>query len=94
MQTMTDRERLIELLRKAFEFYIDDPYCTPDETEFADYLLKNGVVVLMARCKDCVYLREGERTKRIFCTYHGDAYEFETLPNCYCSNGVGLAKGV
>lgn len=44
MQTMTDRERLIELLESAFEFYIDDPYCIPDEGDFADHLLANGVI--------------------------------------------------
>ena len=42
---MTDRERLIELLEKAFEFYIDDPYCIPDAGDFADHLLANGVIV-------------------------------------------------
>lgn len=42
---MTDRERLIELLEKAFEFYIDDPYYIPDEGEFADHLLANGVIL-------------------------------------------------
>lgn len=42
---MTDRDRLIELLEKLFEVHIDDPYCIPDEADFADYLLANGVIV-------------------------------------------------
>ena len=53
---MTDRERLIELLEKAFEFHIDDPYCIPDEGEFADYLLANGVIVPPCKVGDKVYV--------------------------------------
>jgi hypothetical protein len=37
------REKLIELLESAFESFIDDPYCIPDEREFADHLISNGV---------------------------------------------------
>lgn len=54
--TMTDRERLIELLKKAFEFYIDDPYCIPDEGEFADHLLANGVIVPPCKVGDKTFL--------------------------------------
>ena len=39
------REKLIELLERAFESFIDDPYCMPDEREFADHLIANGVTV-------------------------------------------------
>ena len=51
------RDRLIELLEKAFEFYIDDPYCIPDEGEFADYLLSNGVIVPPCKVGDTVYIK-------------------------------------
>ncbi len=37
------REKLIELLERAFDSFIDDPYCIPDEREFADHLIANGV---------------------------------------------------
>ena len=39
------REKLIELLEGAFEKFIDDPYYIPDEKEFADHLIANGVTV-------------------------------------------------
>lgn len=44
---MPDRvkEKLVELLERAFESFIDDPYCIPDEREFADHLIANGVTV-------------------------------------------------
>lgn len=38
-------EKLVELLERAFESFIDDPYCIPDEREFADHLMANGVTV-------------------------------------------------
>ena len=49
------RDRLIELLEKAFEFHIDDPYCIPDEGEFADYLIANGVIVPPCRVGDSIF---------------------------------------
>ena len=42
---MDVREKLVELLERAFESFIDDPYCIPDEREFADHLIANGVTV-------------------------------------------------
>ena len=39
------REKLVELLERTFESFIDDPYCIPDEREFADHLIANGVTV-------------------------------------------------
>ena len=42
---MDVREKLVELLERAFERFIDDPYCIPDEREFADYLIANSVTV-------------------------------------------------
>ena len=86
---MSDRERLIELIQNAVNG------CARHWAEIiADYLLANGVIVPPCRCKDCTYLRESDTTNRMFCTYHGDSYEFETQPNDYCSNGVGMVKGV
>lgn len=56
---MTDRDRsrdrLIELLEKLFEFHIDDPYCIPNEADFADDLLANGVIVPPCKVGDTVY---------------------------------------
>lgn len=83
---MTDRDRLIELIAEV-------QYMGGLEEKLADHLLTNGVIVSHTRCKDCTYLRESDKTNRLFCTYHGDSYEFETQPNDYCSNGVGVAKG-
>ena len=37
------KEKLVELLERAFESFIDDPYCIPDEKEFADHLIANDV---------------------------------------------------
>ena len=98
---MTDRDRLIELM-KWFAIECHKPNCKRNEKDcrihafeqFADYLLANGVIVPPCRCKDCTYLRESDVTNKMFCTYHGDYHEVETFPNDYCSNGVGLVKGV
>ena len=49
---MTDRDKLIELLEKLFEFHIDDPYCIPDEADFADDLLANGVILPPCKVED------------------------------------------
>ena len=42
---MDVREKLVELLERAFESFIDDPYCIPDERGFADHLIANGVTI-------------------------------------------------
>ena len=42
---MDVREKVVELLERTFESFIDDPYCIPDEREFADHLIANGVMV-------------------------------------------------
>ena len=42
---MDVREKLVELLERAFESFMDDPYCIPDEREFADHLIAHGVTV-------------------------------------------------
>ena len=41
---MNERERLVNLLSKAFNVS-DDNYGTPNSEQVADYLLKNGVIV-------------------------------------------------
>ena len=68
------RDRLIELLEKAFEFYIDDPYCIPDEGEFADHLLANGVIVPPCKVGDRVYsINIGDKkTLKIWIEPNGD----------------------
>ena len=40
---MDAREKLVELLERAFESFIDDPFCIPDERKFADHLIANGI---------------------------------------------------
>ena len=42
---MDVREKMVKLLEGAFDCFIDDPYCIPDEKEFADHLIANGVTV-------------------------------------------------
>lgn len=42
---MDVREKLVQMLERAFESFIDDPYCIPDEREFADHLIAHGVTV-------------------------------------------------
>lgn len=97
---MTDRERLIELIDKAED--ICDSTLDCDTCKYvlsgscktvliADYILANGFIVPPCRCKDCTHLRESDTTNRMFCTYHD--CEFETFPNNYCSNGIGMVKG-
>ena len=52
---MTERERLIELIRKARSFFMeDDDYENIDEY-IADHLLANGVIVPPCKVGDNVY---------------------------------------
>ena len=54
MQTMTDRDRLIELIQNAVNG------CARHWAEIiADYLLANGVIVLPCKVGDTVYYIEG-----------------------------------
>ncbi len=61
---MTDKERLIELLDR---YYSEESatwffYFTEEECEkIADYLLKNGVVVLPCKVGDTIYQTDGVR---------------------------------
>lgn len=52
---MEMRDRLIGLLKGAFRFHIDDPYCIPDAEDFADDLIKGGVVMIPCKVGDVVY---------------------------------------
>lgn len=55
---MTERERLIELLKKKYDHFCDQCGVNKDSryTEnLADYLLENGVVVLPCKVGDTVY---------------------------------------
>ena len=100
---MTERDRLIELINQANQNcsnkdcaeceYLNNDRIMCDTYNIADHLLANGAILPPCKCKDCTYLRESDTTNRMFCTYHGDSYEFEVFPNHYCSNGVGMAKG-
>lgn len=51
---MSERERLIELLSKAFNVS-DDNYGTPNIEQVADYLLNNGVIVPPCKINDHVW---------------------------------------
>lgn len=52
---MTGRERLIGLLREAYDDYICDDTAQQRE-KLADYLLANGVVVLPLNQKEIILL--------------------------------------
>lgn len=51
---MNGRERLIELMRQAFNVS-DDNYGTPNTEQVVDYLLENSVIVLPVKVGDTVY---------------------------------------
>lgn len=50
---MTQRKKLIDLLREEFDG------CYAEAWRITDHLITNGVVVLPCRCKDCKYF-DGE----------------------------------
>lgn len=85
------RDKIAEIIRNAR--MNANPLAQVGYAE-ADALIANGVILPPCRCKDCAYLRESDKTNKMFCTYHGDYYKFETFPNHYCSQGVGLVKAV
>ena len=79
---MDVREKLVELLERAFESFIDDPYCIPDEREFADHLIANGVTVqkhgrslLDGRCSEC--LENPLTTHKTYCPSCGAKMDLE-----------------
>ncbi len=51
---MTQRERLIELLKQAF-YNADDNYGAPNIKQVADNLLENGVIVPLIKVGQTVY---------------------------------------
>lgn len=51
---MNERERLIELMRQAFNVS-DDNYGTPNTEQVVDYLLENGVIVPPVKVGQTVY---------------------------------------
>ena len=53
---MADRDRLIELLNRLFDYHITDPYEIPDVNDFADDLLANGVIVPPCKVGDTLWL--------------------------------------
>lgn len=63
------RKKLIELLERAFERFIDDPYCIPDEREFADHLIANDVVPVV-RCEKCCFTQESPYIQCVWCNKH------------------------
>ena len=56
---MSERERLIELLSKAFNVS-DDNYGTPNIEQVADCLLEKGVIVLPVNVGDTLYITNEE----------------------------------
>ena len=90
---MTDREKITEIL-KAYTKKHNISASSVILEEYAEELVANGVMLPPCRCKDCTYLRESDVTNKMFCTYHGDYHEVETFLNDYCSNGIGMVKGV
>lgn len=51
---MSEKERLIELMRQAFNVS-DDNYVTPNTEQVVDYLLENSVIVLPVKVGQTVY---------------------------------------
>ncbi len=59
---MNERERLVNLLSKAF-IVSDDNYGTPNSEQVADYLLENGVIVPPVKVGDTIYMIVEKRAK-------------------------------
>lgn len=74
---MTQRERLIELLKQAF-YNADDNYGIPNIEQVADNLLENGVIVPPVKI--------GTRVYTIIC---GQIYEYEIAS--YTVDGDGFS---
>ncbi len=78
---MSERERLIELLKKSRHLNV---LCN-EEWEWkaaADELLENGVAVGVVRCKDCVYCDGDGRCEA---PENGLIREYVTPDEDYCS---------
>ena len=69
METEKQRERLVELLDKAF-LECDDNYGRPCTEQVSDYLLKNGVkvAVMCCECKYCETVLNIIDEPKLFCT--------------------------
>ena len=83
MQTENQRERLVELLDKAF-IECDDNYGRPCTEQVADYLMSNNVVVLPLKVGDRIYRLDVINNKIIDWTIGRiDIYEDEVV---YCDD--------
>ena len=61
---MTDRERLVELIKNANATYKDDMPCTQEEFT-ADFLVCSGVIVPPCKVGDMVYAISTEKPSLI-----------------------------
>lgn len=93
---MSDRERLIELIKHCSCYYA--PPCDGDCSEchnvemyddviehIADHLLANGVIEVV-RCKDCKYYKDWADGS-ITCSLWTVDWDVATEPNAFCSYG-------
>lgn len=80
---MTERERLVELLKKA------DDFTYSLENELADYLLANGVVVLPCKIGDTVYEAEKYCDNGAVCLR---CYEKDGCKNCLYWNEIIIER--
>ena len=88
---MTNRERLVELLDKAF-LESGDNYGIPNVNEVAEHLLANGMIVLPCRVEDTIYVVSNDaiiETEVLKVTYE------ESVEYCsgYVSQGVYAVVG-
>lgn len=82
---MTDRDRLTELLKADLEYFSNDIRYWHDEHigALADYLLSNGVIVGVVRCKACALRDESIHNNTVWCNYHDTTMR----ENGFCSEG-------
>ena len=94
MQTEKQRERLVELLDKAF-LECDDNYGRPCTEQVADYLMSNNVVVLPLKVGDNVFfLHYGEICEatvvNVEYNYYTNPQEWVTVE--YRSEAIGTNR--
>ena len=99
MQTENQRERLVELLDKAF-IECDDNYGRPCTEQVADYLMSNNVVVLPLKVGDRIYRLDVLNNKIIDWTiaridiYEDEVVYYDDCFNVFTDEEFGVKGGV
>ena len=75
---MNSRDRLIELLDEAF-IKSDDNFGMPNTMQFADYLLKHGVIIPPCKAGDVVY----QITRKFISVFRVRFIEIATCGNLF-----------